>query len=305
MENKLSYIVVFIPAYNEEEKISETIKVTRDTYKPEITSKKGYRLEIIVINDGSKDRTKEIAENEGVRVVSHPMNLGLGAATRTAMKTAYEMGANVAVKLDADFQHDPMDIEKVIMPIIEDTADIVWGSRFKGNIKYKMPLYRKLGNKVFTFLMNRLTRYKISDAQTGLMAYGRRYLTDFQILSDYNPPQQILLDANSKNMRYAEVPVVFHPRTTGESFISFRYPFKVLSGIFRILVYANQLKVFVPIGIFFVFISFAVSIYDLILFYRELTHHFIKHANTVVLFFIGGIQIIFFGVLADLIIRKK
>ena len=239
MINNLLKIVVFIPAYNEEQKIAETIRQTVSAYKN--SSDKGYEVEIIVIDDGSTDRTIEKAEHEGVRVFSHSVNFGLGAATRTGMQQAFEMGADVAVKLDADLQHDPKDIEKVIMPILRDKADIVWGSRFAGTIHYEMPLYRRWGNRVFTFLMNILTNYKITDAQTGLMAYGKRYLKNFQIITNYNPPQQILLDASSKYMRYEEVPVEFYPRTSGSSFVSLKYPFKALYGIGRLIIYANPL----------------------------------------------------------------
>lgn len=303
MASDLRKVVVFIPAFNEEEKIADTIRETLDTYKN--SSEKGYKIEIIVIDDGSTDKTSERAEQAGVRVFSHPVNLGLGAATRTGMQQAYEMGADVAVKLDADLQHDPKDIESVVMPVLRDKADIVWGSRFSGKIHYKMPLYRRWGNKTFTFLMNVLTNYKITDAQTGLMAYGKRYLANFQILTNYNPPQQILLDANSKYMRYAEVPVQFYPRTSGRSFVSFKYPFKAMVGIARLLTYANPLRVFVPIGTVLVLASFAVAAIDLVDHYRNMTTGYFRHEGTIVMFFIGGIQIMFFGILADLIMKKK
>jgi glycosyltransferase involved in cell wall biosynthesis len=302
--DKLNKVVIFIPAYNEEESIASVIDKVMEIYTEQATRIKGYRVEMLVVNDGSSDRTEEIANSKGVDVVSHPRNLGLGAATRTAMETAFQMGADVAIKLDADFQHDPSDIEKVIMPILENKTDICWGSRFAGKINYRMPLVRHLGNKFFTWVMNRLTNYEISDAQTGLMAYSRKYLKIFELHGDYNPPQQLLMDANYKYMRYMEVPVVFHPRTSGKSFVNFKYPFYVLVNIFRILVYANPLKVFATIGLTFIFFSIFYLVFTLMVekFGWGLEWLLVDKLSLATLFV--GLQCFFFGILADLIIRK-
>jgi len=253
----------------------------------------------LVVNDGSEDQTEVTAKKKGVKVISHPRNLGLGAATRTAMEAAYEMGAAVAIKLDADLQHEPSDIEKVVMPILEDRADICWGSRFAGNINYKMPLIRLAGNKFFTWLMNTLTSYKITDAQTGLMAYGRKYLQVFEFHGNYNPPQQILVDANLKYMRYAEVPVVFNMRTEGESFVSLKYPFKVIPNVFRVITFSQPLKVFGIMGGLLIFFSFFISMLWLL----DIIHIFPD--TTVLILFLSGLQTFFFGVLADLIVKKR
>jgi glycosyltransferase involved in cell wall biosynthesis len=302
MSDTLKRVIVFIPAYNEEDKIVEVIQRIQQCYRE--SEQKGFRVEILVVDDGSTDKTVERARDAGVSlIVSHPYNLGLGAATRTGMKTAYELGGDIALKMDADFQHDPADIEKVIQPILENRADIVFGSRFTGNITYKMPLHRKWGNLVFTWLMRKLTNWKITDAQTGLMVYARKYLADFNIVSDYNAPQQILIDAYNKHMRYMEVPVVFHPRTTGRSFVTYKYPFKVLPAIIRLLVLVNPLKVFIPVGsslILGALLFFAIDGY----FYLQDTNYKI-HDASIVTIFLSGIQIILFGLLADAISHKK
>ena len=175
-------VVVYIPAYNEEATIGRIIDTIKETYK----ERKGYKLEVIVVNDGSRDRTTKIALERGVRVITHPSNRGLGAATRTGMETAREMGADIAVKIDADYQHDPLDIERVITPILEDRADAVFGSRFLGSINYQMPAYRKMGNSFFSWITSKFTGLRITDGQTGIMAFHRRYLDRMQMMSDYN-----------------------------------------------------------------------------------------------------------------------
>jgi|TARA_B100002003_G_scaffold184082_1_gene172372 glycosyltransferase involved in cell wall biosynthesis len=305
MDN-IKKVIIFIPAYNEEEMIGKVIDMVHETYPPAMTKAKGYLVEILVVNDGSRDKTEEIARQKGAEVYVHITNRGLGAATRSGMEEAYAMGADVAIKLDADLQHDPMDIEKTIMPILEDRTDICWGSRIAGEITYKMPLIRFVGNKFFTWLMNRMTTYEISDAQTGLMAFNRKYLAVFQIMGNYNPPQQLLVDAHNKNMRYHEVPVVFNARMTGKSFVSLRYPFFVVVNVFRMLLFANPLKMFSSVGFFLVFLAVLHSGVNILnqSYQWGLPSFFQDDGPRLALLIFGG-QSFFFGVLADLIIKKK
>lgn len=298
-ENRLKKVIVFIPAFNEEMTIADAIDKTREIYPVAETQSKGYFIDLLVVNDGSTDQTEEIAEKKGVNVVSHTKNLGLGAATRKAMMYAYEHDADVAVKLDADMQHDPSDIEAVILPILENKADICWGSRFIGNINYKMPFVRLAGNNFFTWLMKKLTDYEISDAQTGMMAYGKKYLEVFELFGNYNPPQQLLIDASCKHMRYAEVAVVFNERTQGTSFVSLKYPFKVIANIVRVLIYANPIRIYGNIGLFVIVLSVIIAILWLIGFIS------IFPDTTVTILFVSGVQIILFGILADILIKKR
>lgn len=295
---KYPNVVVVIPAYNEEDSIKNIIKKIQENYIS--TAKRGYWVEIIVVDDGSIDQTIKTARDAGVKkIISHPTNRGLGAATRTGLQRAYEMGADVAVKIDADSQHEPDDIDKVVKPILDDKADCVFGSRLTGGLKYKMPLYRAAGNRFFSWLVSMLTGLKITDAQTGLMAFSKRYLKDFEIIADYNETQQLIMDAWGRHMRIIEVPVAFHKRKTGRSFISWRYPFKVLPTIIRLFVHTNPLRVFLPLGVFCVLLGIAV-IY-LILSGKA---SFVGDA-TVSILLIGGILIIIFGLLADLTSTKR
>ncbi len=201
--------------------------------------------------------------------------------------------------------HELFRLEEVILPILEDRADICWGSRFAGSINYKMPLIRLWGNKFFTWLMNKLTSYEISDAQTGLMAFGRKYLEKFEIHGNYNPPQQLLIDANCKSMRYTEVPVNFDPRVTGESFVSAKYPFCVLMNILRILVYANPLRVYSYIGLSFMSLSVLYFLFTNIGLKMgwDMTIFIIENLSLALLMI--GLQAFFFGLLADMIMKKR
>lgn len=294
------YVVVFIPAYNEEDSIERVIKEIQKNYAR--AEEKGFWVEILVVNDGSTDRTVEIAQKAGAnRITSHPINRGLGAATRTGMQTAFEMGADIAVKIDADFQHDPMDIEKVVRPIIEDKADCVFGSRFLGGLQYKMPFYRAAGNRFFSWLTGKLTGLNVTDGQTGLMAFGKRYLCNFEIISDYNETQQLIIDSWGRHMRVIEVPVLFHKRKTGKSFISWRYPFKVLPTIIRLFIHINPLMIFLPIGLVMIILGLMLGGFMMIK--DEIFFRFGGATFTALV--VGGIQVLLFGLLADLMSKKR
>jgi glycosyltransferase involved in cell wall biosynthesis len=282
-------MIVIIPAYNEEDSISKVMTKVKELYG-------GIPL---VIDDGSTDKTYEIAKAFGGLVIRHPYNRGLGASTRTGLQRAYELGADIAIKIDADNQHDPEDIKKVIEPIIEDRADVVFGSRFMGGLKYKMPLYRALGNIFFSYLTSILTGLKVTDGQTGLMAFSKRYLKDMNIISDYNETQQLIIDAWSKHMRVVEIPVVFNPRTTGKSFISFKYPFKVLPTLFRFLVTVNPLKIFLPLGVLLIVLGF-ICMGLVFVGYTQI----VGKIGTAILI-IGGLQVIMLGLLADAVSNKR
>lgn len=294
----LPYVIIFIPAFNEEEMINKVIKKIKNLYSG--TTQQGYWAEIIVVNDGSTDRTTDVSLEAGAsRVVTHPFNRGLGAATRMGIQRAYEMGADIAVKIDADLQHDPDDIDKVIRPILEDKADCVFGSRFLGGLQYKMPFHRALGNRFFSWVTSQLTGLKVTDGQTGLMAFGKRYICNFQIIADYNETQQLIIDSWGRHMRVIEVPVVFHKRETGKSFISWRYPFKVLPTIIRLFVHINPLRVFIPAGLFFILVG-------IILGYFFIRGKYTLFGDaTISTLIMGGLLVIFFGILADMISKKR
>jgi len=293
-------VVVYIPAYNEAKTLEKIVKTIKKRYaKPD-----GYSVSVIIVNDGSNDGTGALADRLKERglvehVVHHPKNMGLGAATRSGLWKAYEMGADIAVKIDADFQHDPDDIDKVIRPIIDDRTDVCFGSRFMGQINYRMPVYRKIGNAFFSWTTELFTGLRVTDGQTGLIATNRRYLERFRLTSDYNETQQMILDAWRNQLRFMEVPVVFHKRMHGKSFISFRYPFKVIPNIIRLFIQSCPLKIFLPIGITLMLVA-------LVLGYFFINGKELIFGDTsIVLFFLSGLQIVLFGFIADIISKKR
>jgi len=133
-------IIITIPAYNEEGTIGTVI---RDIH--EVMKDNSYNYKILVVDDGSKDNTKNIAKNEGAIVYSHSKNYGLAETFNTEIKKSLELEADVIVHIDADTQYKPIEIPKLIKEI-ENGYDLVLGSRFKGTIE-SMPLIKKLAIK--------------------------------------------------------------------------------------------------------------------------------------------------------------
>lgn len=303
-EYRLPYVVVFIPAYNEGQSIHRVIHRLNELYAN--NPKQDFVLEVIVINDGSKDNTTEAARQAGVKkIVIHPYNRGLGAATRTGLQTAYEMGADIAVKIDADMQNPPEEIEKVIRPILEDRADCVFGSRLMGGLRYKMPFYRGFGNKFFAWLIKKIIGMPWTDATTGLMAFHRRYLEVFNIIRDYNETQQLIIDSWGKHMRVMEVSTAFHPRTTGKSFIkfSFKYPSIVIPTMLRMYIHFKPLRFFLSVGLVSLITGLILSLYLFLSGAENVLGFFGDAAATILI--IVGFQIIFFGMLADQISYRR
>lgn len=295
----IPYIVIFIPAYNEEQIIGKTIKNILE----QITGKnqKDFVADIIVIDDGSTDNTKKIALESGAkRAISHPSNRGLGAATRTGIQTAREMGADIAVKVDGDFQFDASDIERLIKPILNDEADCVFGSRFLGGKKYYgKELHKSWGNKFLAWLVSKVIGSKITDAATGFIAFHKRYLKIFNIIKNYNETQQLIIDSWGKHMRVMEIPVKCRQRTTGKSFINWKYPLIVLPTIFRMYIHFKPLRFFIITGLILIILGISTGL-SIILFGET----FFGDA-TIAILIIVGVQIIVFGLLADQISYRR
>ena len=189
-------ITIGIPAFNEEKNIAKII-----------TQLKKITNSIIVCDDGSSDMTGEISKNLGAIVVKHEKNMGYGSAIKTIFQKASEIDSDILVTFDADGQHRIEDIEPVLEPIKNNSADIIIGSRFLGKSS-KVPNYRKFGIKVITELTNASIKKKITDSQSGFRAYNK------QVLAEITPSEigmgistEILIKASSKDLRIGEVPI--------------------------------------------------------------------------------------------------
>jgi len=189
--------VIGIPAYNEEKNIASIL-----------LRLKNISEYIIVCDDGSSDLTSEIAEKLGAIVVKHTKNLGYGAAIKTIFLKAQEINADALVTFDADGQHRIEDIDKILVPIKNNKADIVIGSRFL-NDEQKISKYRKIGIKTITELTNITSGTKITDSQSGFRGYNRKTLENIKLTeSGMGISTEILIKAKKSNFKIIEVPII-------------------------------------------------------------------------------------------------
>jgi glycosyltransferase involved in cell wall biosynthesis len=222
----VKHLAVVVPAKDEEATIGELLDRIGGVRVP------GCDLKAIVVDDGSADRTAEIARERGAVVVRHPENRGLGAAMRTGLRTAVERGADAVAYLDADLEYCPEDIPRLVEPILTGRADYVLGSRFLGGVR-GMRFYRRIGNHAFTLLLVLLTRRRMTDGQTGMRAFSREAAAAAEIIHDYNYAQVLTLDLLRKGCAFEEVPIRYYLREHGTSFICWHYPARVLPAIWR------------------------------------------------------------------------
>ncbi len=219
---------MFLPAYNEEKSIGTVIRNIPRNFHNKVDVK------VLVIDDGSSDRTVDVSKKAGADyIVSFPKNQGLGAAVRAGLRECFERGADVGVMIDADGEYPADHIPHLLQPIFQGEADYTMGSRFLGTIK-GMKLHRRLGNYCFTFLQSLLLRRRIYDGQSGMRAFTRQALQQAEIIHDYNYAQVLTLNLFRKGFRVKEVPIPYHVRSNGESFITFKgYLSSVLPAIWK------------------------------------------------------------------------
>jgi len=289
-------LVITIPAYNEEKSISSLIAGIK-----KVMNKTRHSYKILIVNDGSTDKTEMIAKKSGAVVYSHPKNYGLAETFKTEIKKSLELRPDVIVHIDADAQYKAEEIPKLIKGI-RDGYDLVLGSRFKGKIE-SMPIIRKLGNKAFSKVISQVTGIKITDAQTGFRAFTRELAEKIPITSNHTYTQEQIIRAVNQKFRIKEVPVYFAKRAYGKSRLiknPFRYAVKAWIDIFRIYRDFEPLKFFGLFGGLFFITGFLIGLFVL---YSFITRGYVGSLPRVllsVLFISIGVQIILFGFLADM-----
>ena len=195
-------LIILIPAFNEESMIQKTIQNIPKKING-IT-----KIQIIVVDDGSKDKTAELAMNAGAdKVISHKNNLGVGASFMTGIRTCLSQNADIVVTLDADSQFDSNEISKLIVPILNNELDVVIGSRFL-NQKTKVPRYRKRGIKIITSAANFGADLNVSDSQSGFRAYSKNAINVIHPTEEgMSASTEILLKISNNGLSLAEVPI--------------------------------------------------------------------------------------------------
>jgi glycosyltransferase involved in cell wall biosynthesis len=220
--------VAIVPALNEEASVPEVVRELR-AFDP--------GLEVVVVDDGSTDRTAEVARAAGAHVLRLPFNLGIGGAMQTGFRYAHEHGFDVAVQVDGDGQHDPTELPKILAPVVAGEADLVVGTRFGGQSAFRSTAARRIGIRVFAWCVSRIVGQRVTDATSGFRATGARGIALFaeDYPHDYPEVEATVMVAKAR-LRLQEVPVSMRERSSGRSSItalrSVYYMAKVLLALF-------------------------------------------------------------------------
>jgi glycosyltransferase involved in cell wall biosynthesis len=201
--------LIIIPAYNEEQSLPAVLKELAEQ-TPE--------YDVLVVSDGSIDRTATIARDAGVRVAELPFNLGIGGALRTGFTYAVREEYDQAVQFDADGQHDPLAVAKLLAPLASG-ADMVIGSRFAqgGAVTYEVSALRRRAMKLLQRLVHRLVGQEFTDTSSGFRAFSRSMLEFFAVTYpvEYMDSVEALVLACNAGFKVDEVPVNMRGRTGG------------------------------------------------------------------------------------------
>ena len=220
--------IAIVPAYNEEQNIGRVVDELR-AFDPE--------LDVVVVSDGSVDRTAEVAAERGAHVVALPFNLGIGGAVQTGFKYAHAEGYDLVVRCDGDGQHIPAELPKVLGPVLAGEADIAVGSRFAGGDGYRSSATRRIGIRLLALIVSAIARQRVTDTTSGFQALNRKALDLFAADYPHDYPEvEGMVMTIKHRLRLREVPVLMREREHGRSSItalrSIYYMAKVLTALF-------------------------------------------------------------------------
>ncbi|TSA45063.1 glycosyltransferase [bacterium] len=304
-------LIVNIPAYNEEDKISETIADIRESFTSDFyTGGKGKIITeklIQIVDDGSTDQTVEAAKKAGVDiVVSYKPNRRLAYAFKRAVESALENGADLMVNIDADGQFDPNDIPKLLIPILDGKNDMVIANRFGKHKAKDMPRIRNYLNRFAAKMVGFFLNCKTEDLTCGFRAHSRETLLRLNLTNlDFTYTQETIIDAIGKNLKLTWIPV-------NVTYFSDRDPkitksiWKFVNNGFKIILKAvrdvRPLKFFGSPG--FILITISLVIFLFFLYHYFLTFQITTYRNYILLsffLFVVGFQFLVFALIADMI----
>lgn len=219
---------IIIPAFNEAGRIERTVRDIKNI----------CGSDIIVIDDGSTDLTVVEAKSAGAEVIQHPFNLGYGAALQTGYQYALKEGYRFAVQMDADGQHDPYYIEKLLEVVRNNATDVAIGSRFLGEGAYKQTILKKIGIDFFKTIASVITKRRITDPTSGFQALNKRAM-EFYASEAYPvdfPDADVLIMLHRRGLRFKEIPVKMNHNAKQKSMhsgiVPLYYVFKMILSIF-------------------------------------------------------------------------
>lgn len=296
-------LIIYMPALNEAKTIQEVI----NSLPKELDGID--EIEVLVIDDGSQDRTAELAKALDATVLSHHQNLGLGIAFQTAVDYMLNTDADILVSIDADGQFNSLNIPDLIAPIQSEKAEMVTGNRFQNGRPENMPSMKYWGNKQVTKILNFLLKKNFQDVSCGFRAYSREALYQLNLFGTYSYTHEVILNLAFKNLPIAEVSVevtYFPERKSRIASSISKYAYNMGKIVLRTMLDYKPLYFFGNLGLLNIVVgSFFVAF--------MLGHYFLTGEFTPykAFGFIGlgfavfGLLILFIGLVADMLNRIR
>jgi glycosyltransferase involved in cell wall biosynthesis len=293
-------LIINIPAFNEAEKLHETIKRIPPHFE-------GIdEVFVQVIDDGSTDDTFAIAQNAGAHFVyTNGVNRGIGKTFRHAVERALENGADIMVNIDADGQFNPEDIKQIIAPLLAQQADIVSADRFSEHKAQNIPWIKDVMNRLAASLIGRFMNTPIKDLTCGFRAYNRETLLRLNLPGDFTYTQETIIDALGKGLKIQWVPVEVIYFAERKSRVV-KSVFKYINSSARIIIKAvrdvRPMKFFGIPGTILMLLSFV--FFGMFLFNYFIDFKISPYRNQLFFgagFFIVGLQFVVFALIADMI----
>lgn len=202
-------IMVIVPAYNEADNLKVLLKKMPENVK-------GKNVGVLIVDDGSSDNTKEVALQSGHLVAQNKINRGQGAASRLGYDVLLRNNIKIGVTMDADNQHLPEEIEKLVTPILNNEFDLVIGSRILGE-SFKSSVMRDAGINIFTKIINAVTGTRLTDCSSGYRAFNVNKMSLLNLREDQFQTAEVIVEAAKKGLRIGEVPITIVERKHGTS----------------------------------------------------------------------------------------
>ncbi|MBT3814210.1 glycosyltransferase family 2 protein [Candidatus Woesearchaeota archaeon] len=287
-------IIITIPAYNEEKTLPKVIAEIR-----QVMEKTDYDYQIMVLNDGSIDQTKRVAEEAGAIVFSNKRNKGLADTFKHEIKRCLELNADIIVHTDADGQYPAIYIPQLIEKLNKG-YDLILGSRFgKGN--YSGSLMKNIGNKTFAKVFSGLLKVKLTDTTTGFRAFTRE-VAELPLINNFTYTQEQLIRAGKEKMKIGEVPITTNRTRKSRLFKNpFDYAIKAWINIFRIYRDFEPIRFFGLIGFLSIIFGMLIGVYFVYLHFTSGISGHLGLLFLMLILLVFGVQTILFGFIADMI----
>lgn len=298
-------LCIVLPAYNEEAAIEDLLDgIPRKL--PGISE-----IFVVVVDDGSDDRTSELARRHGALVVRHSRNRGIGAAFQTGVEKAIELNVDYMVNMDADGQFDPDDISRLLEPLLAGTAGCVIASRFiDKDYRPEMDWLKAASNRFMAKLISSLLRKKYCDVSCGFRAFTRDVLHQLDIFGDFSYAQETILDLSFRNVTIFELPVKVRPGPasgrSADGVGHIRYAWGTIKTVFRCFRDYKPIRVFGGLAAIMMAVAIAFGSFLLVHYVQtsNLSPH--KWAGFTSGFFAAlGVLIFVTGLLADMMARVR